>query len=141
VVDNLGRFGSDPMASWPTTFADQNLLPRSRTRFLVGAYSLGLLLLALPGLIRGLWRRDALAWTVSVVFCSLAAAHAIGFFYERYAYVKLPLLAMAFTITLASIGDRSIVLGRTRRRLRLAAVLAVSVLVCSASATVLLLAR
>ena len=124
-----------------TASADQNHLPCSRTRFLVSAYSLGLLLLALPGLIRGLWRRDALAWTLFLVFCSLATVHAIVFFYERYTYVKLPLLVMAFTITLASLEDRSIVLGRSRVRLRLAAVLAVTVLVCSASATVLLLAR
>jgi hypothetical protein len=141
VVNNLRRFCSDPMASWPTTFADQNHLPRSRTRLLVSAYSLGLLLVTLPGLVRGLWRRDALAWTVLLVFCSLATAHAIGFFYERYSYVKLPLLSMAFTITLTLIKDRSIVLWRSRVRLPLAALLAVTVLVCSTSATVLLLAR
>jgi uncharacterized membrane protein len=129
------------MASWPTTFAVQNNLPRSRTRFLVNAYSLGLLLLALPGLIWGLRRRDALAWTLILVFCSLVTVHAIVFFYERYTYVKLPFLAMAFAITLASLEDRSIALGRSQIRLRLAAVLAVTVLVCSASATVLLLAR
>jgi hypothetical protein len=141
VVNNLRRFCSDPMASWPTTFADQNSLPRSRTRFVVSAYSLGLLLLAIPGLVRGLCRRDASAWTLLLVFCSLATAHAVGFFYDRYSYVKLPLLAMAFTITLASLEDRSIVLGRTRVRLRLAALLAVTVLVGSASATVLVLVR
>jgi len=141
VIDNLRSFCSDPMASWPTTFANQNHLPRSRTRFLVSAYSFGLLLVTLPGLIWGLWRRDALAWTVLLVFCSLATAHAIGFSYERYTYVKLPLLAMAFTITLAALEDRSIVLGRTGVQLRLAALLAVSVLVCSVSATLLLLAH
>jgi hypothetical protein len=141
VVNNLRRFCSDPMASWPTTFADQNNLPSSRTHFVVSAYSLGLLLLAMPGLVRGLWRRDASAWTLFLVFCSLAAVHAIVFFYERYTYVKLPLLAMALTITLASLEDRSIVLRLSRVRFRLAAVLAVTVLACSASATVLLLAR
>ena len=141
VVDNLGRFCGDPMASWPTTFASQNSLPRPRTRWLVSAYSLGLLLLALPGLARGLWRRDASAWTVFLVFCSSATAHVLGFLYERYTYVNLPLLTMAFAVTLASLGDRSVVLGRARVRLRLAAVLAVTVLVCSASATVLLIAR
>jgi hypothetical protein len=141
VVNNLKSFCSDPMASWPITFADQNQLPRSRTRFLVSAYSLGLVLLALPGLVQGLWRRDALACTLFLVFCSLATVHAIVFLYDRYTYVKLPVLAMAFPITLASLEDRSIVLGRSRVRLRLAAVLAVTVLVCSASATVLLLAH
>jgi hypothetical protein len=141
VISNVGRFCGDSMASWPTTFADQNLLPRSRTRFLVRAYGLGLLLLALPGLIQGLWRRDPLAWTVLLVFCSLAAAHAIGFFYERYTYVKLPLLVMALTTTLATLGDRAIVLGRSRLRLRFAVVLAATVLVFSASTTALLLAR
>ena len=141
VANNLWRFCSDSMASWPGTFADQNQLPRSRTRFLVGAYSLGLLLLALPGLVRGLCLRDASAWTLFLVFCALATAHAITFLNPRYTYVKLPLLAMGFTLTLAALEGRSIALGRTRVRLRLAAVLAVTVLVCSASATVLLLAR
>jgi hypothetical protein len=141
VADNLRRFCSDPMASWPTTFADLNQLPRSRTRLLVSAYSVALLLLAVPGLSRCLWRRDASAWTVFLVFCSLAAAHAMGFFYERYGYVKLPLLAMAFTSTLAALEDRSIVLGRSHVRVRLAAVLAVTVLLGSASATLLMVAR
>jgi hypothetical protein len=141
LVDNLERFCGDPMASWPMTFADQNHLPRARTRLLVGAYSLGLLLLALPGLARGLWRRDPAAWTLFLVFCSLASAHVIGFFYERYSYVKLPLLAMAFTITLTSLRGRSIALGPAHVRLRLAAVLAVAALVCSGLATVLLLAQ
>ncbi len=141
VVDNLGRFCSDPMASWPTTFASQNELPRSRTRSLVSAYSLGLLLLALPGLAWGLWRREALALTLFLVFCSLAAVHALVFFYERYSYVNLPLLAMAFPITLACLGDRSLVLGRSGFRLRLASVLVAAVLFGSASASVLLLAH
>jgi hypothetical protein len=141
VASNLTSFSSDPMASWPTTFANQNDRPRSRTRLLVGAYSLGLLVLALPGLILGLWRRDAWVWTLLLVFCSLAAAHAVGFFYDRYTYGKLPLLAMALTTTLASLEGRSIALGRSRVRLRLAALLAVTVLVCSAAATALLLAR
>jgi hypothetical protein len=141
VVDNLESFCADPMASWPTTFADQNRVSRSRARGLVTAYSVGLLLLALPGLRRGLWRRDAFAWTVFLVFCSTATAHSIGFFYDRYSYVKLPLLAMAFAITLAAVGDRSIVLWRTQVRLRLAALLAVTALVCSAAASMLMLAR
>jgi hypothetical protein len=140
VVNNLWRFCSDPMASWPSSFAEQNQPPRSRTRFLISAYSLGLLLLALPGLIRGLWRRDATAWTLFLVFCALAVAHAFTFLNQRYTDVKLPLLAMGFAITLAALGDRSIGLGRTRVRLRHAAVLAVATLVLSASATLLLLA-
>ena len=141
VANNLWRFCSDSMASWPGTFADQNQVPRSRARFLVGAYSLGLLLLALPGLVRGLYLRDASAWTLFLVFCALATAHAITFLNPRYTCVKLPLLAMGFTLSLAALEDRSIALWRTRVRLRLPAVLAVTVLVCSASATVLLLAR
>jgi hypothetical protein len=141
VADNLRRFCSDPMASWPSTFADQNQLSRSRTRLVVSAYSLGLLLLAVPGLVRGLWGRDASAWALFLVFCSLAAVHAVVFFYDRYAYVKLPLLAMAFTVTLAALGDRSIALAHTGIRLRFAALLGVTVLVCSAAATVVLCAR
>jgi hypothetical protein len=141
VVNNLWRFCSDPMANWPSTFADQNQLSLSRTRFLVGAYAIGLLLLALPGLIQGLRRRDASAWTLFLVFCAFAMAHAITFLNPRYTYVKLPLLAMGFTITLAAFDHRSISLGRTRVRLRLAAVLGVAMLICSASATALLLAR
>jgi hypothetical protein len=141
VANNLWRFCSDSMASWPGTFADQNHLPVSRARFFVGAYSLGLLLLALPGLVRGLRLRDASAWTLFVVFCALATAHAATFLNARYTYVKLPLLAMGFTLTLAAVGDRSIALGRTRVRFRLAAGLAAIALVCSASATALLLAN
>ena len=141
VANNLWRFCSDSMASWPGTFAEQNRLPLPRTRFLVGAYSLGLLLLALPGLVRGLWRRDAAAWTLFLVSCALATAHAITFLNPRYTYVKLPLLSMGLALTLAALEGRSLAPGRTRVRLRLAAVLAVTVLVCSVSATVLLLAR
>ena len=141
VVNNLWRFCSDPMASWPNTFAEQNYLPTSRARLLVGGYGTGLLLLALPGLIRGLGRRDASAWTVFLVFCALATAHSITFLNDRYTYVKLPLLAMGFTISLAALEDHGVALGRTGVRLRLAAVLAVAMLVCSASATLLLLAR
>ncbi len=141
VASNLWRFCSDSMASWPDTFADQNQLPRSRTRSIVGAYSAGLLLLALPGLVCGLRLRDAHAWTLLLVFGALATAHSITFLNARYTYVKLPLLAMGFTLTLASIGDREVTLRRTRVRLRLASVLAVTALAGSASATALLLAR
>ena len=75
------------------------------------------------------------------VFCSLATVHSLVFLYDRYTYVKLPLLAMAFTTTLAALEDRSIGLGPSRVRSRLAALLAVGVLVGSASATVLMVAR
>lgn len=141
VVQNLRGFLTDPMGSWPSTFADLNRLAPDRTDFLVSAYGTGLLLLALPGLARGLWRRDAPAWTVLLVFCSLAVAHSMTYLNQRFTYVKLPLLAMGFAISLAAIGDRSIVLGRPRLRLRLAAVLAVTMLAASASATLLGLAR
>jgi hypothetical protein len=141
VADNLWGFCRDPAGKWPGMFAVRNNLSRSRTHSLVSAYSLVLLLLALPGLIRGLCRRDALAWTLFLVFCALATAHATTFLNERYTYVKLPLLAMAFALTLGILEDHSIVLARTRVRLRVATVLAVTMLVCSASATVLLLAH
>lgn len=139
VADNVWRFCSDPMASWPTTFADQNQLSRPRTRVLVGAYSLGLLLLALPGVARGLQRRDAVAWTLFLVSGSLVAAHAVGFYYGRYGYVKLPLLVMALAVTLASFEGRSIELGRPRLRIRVAALVAVGAALGSGGATWLLL--
>jgi hypothetical protein len=139
VANNLWRFCSDSMASWPGTFAEQNQLSLSRTRRLVGAYSLGLLLLALPGLVRGLWLRDASAWTLLLVFGALAVAHAVTFLSPRYTYARLPLLAMGLTLTLTALGSRSLRLGRTR--VRLAAVVAVAALAGSASATALLLAR
>ena len=140
VVNNLWRFCSDSMASWPITFADQNQLPLSRH----GSSSALQPWLAAVGpsrLLRGLWRRDASAWTLFLVSCSLATAHAITFLYPRYTYVKLPLLSMALTLTLAALEGRSLAPGRTRVRLRLSALLAVTVLLCSVSATMLLLAR
>jgi hypothetical protein len=141
VARNLWKFCSDPLTCWPVTFADQNYLPASRARVLVSAYSLGLLLVALPGLVRGLGRRDASAWTVLLVFGTLATAHSITFLNQGYTDVKLPLLAMGSTFALAALEGRSIELGATRVRLRLAALLAVTMLLCSVSATLLMLAR
>jgi lysylphosphatidylglycerol synthetase-like protein (DUF2156 family) len=129
------------MDSWPTTFGDQNRLPPARTRVLIGAYSYGLLLMALPGLVRGLRARSAAAWTLLLVFCALALAHAMTFLNQRFAYVKLPLLAMGLAITLAGLEERSIVVERAGVRLRIAALVALALLVCAASATALLLAR
>ncbi len=139
VANNLRNFCGDPMASWPGTFASLNQLPLPRTRLLVGAYSTGLLLLALPGLVWGLWRRHEPAWSVFAVFCCLATLHALVFLYDRYTYVKLPLLVMGVAITLAALGNQSVALGRAR--VRLSAVLAAAALVGSASATLVLLAR
>lgn len=141
VANNLWRFASDPMASWPRTFSDQNQLAAARTRSLVGAWSGGLLLLALPGLVLGLVRRDASAWTLLLVFAAIATAHAVTFLNARYTYVKLPLLAMASTLTILALADRSTTLGRSRVQVRLAAVLAAILLVVSAWATLVLLAR
>lgn len=141
VADNLRRFCGAAMARWPVSFADLNYRPTSRARALVDAYSLALLLLALPGLLLGLWRRDAAAWTVLLVFVALAMAHAITFLNDRYTYVKLPLLAMGLALGLAALGDRSIALWGAHVRPRVAAVLAATALAGSASATLLLLAR
>lgn len=141
VAANLWRFSRDPAAKWPRDFAVQNGLPAAQSLSVIKAYSLGLLLVALPGVILGLFRRDASAWTIFLVFSALATAHAITFMTGRYTYVKLPLLSMASAITLAAIEDRSIVLPGTRIRLRLASMLVVTTLLCSASATALLLAR
>lgn len=140
VADNVWRFCSDSMVSWPTTFADQNLVPRPRTGLLVGAYSLVLLLLGMPGVLRGVWRRDAAASALLLVFASLVAAHAVGFYYGRYGYVKLPLLVMALPVTLSSLEGRSVALWNPRLRVRLAAVIAVGAAAGSAGATWLLLA-
>lgn len=141
VADNLWGFSTGAMARWPESFADLNYRPTSRARSLVRAYSLGLLLLAAPGVLLGLWRRDAAAWAVLLVFAALAVAHALTFLNDRYTYVKLPLLALGSTLTLFALADRWVALGRTRLRVRLAAVLAVAMLAGSASATMLLLAR
>jgi len=141
VAANLWKFSRDPAARWPRDFAVQNQLPSVRSLSVIRAYSLGLLLLALPGVILGLFRRDATAWTIFLVFCALATAHAITFLTGRYTYVKLPLLSVAFAVTLGAIGDRSIVLPATRIRVRLASVLVVTALLGSASATSLLLGR
>lgn len=135
VADNLWGFCRDPVTKWPRIFAGRNQLSRSRNRFFVSAYSLVLLLLALPGIVRGLWRRDALASTVFLSFAALAVAHAFTFLDERYTYVKVPLLAMGFALTLATLEDRSIL------RWRLAAVLAVTMLMGSALVTLYLLGR
>jgi hypothetical protein len=140
VTDNLRSFCTGAMARWPESFADLNYRPAARARSLVGAYSLGLLLLALPGAALGLRRRDAAAWTVVLVFAALATAHAITFLNDRYTYVKLPLLAMGFAISLAAAADRSIALGGGRVRLRLASGIAAAALAGSAAATLLMLA-
>jgi hypothetical protein len=139
VASNLWRFGSDAMGGWASSFAELNYKPAERTRLILVAYGWGLLLLALPGLALGLKRRDACAWAVILVLTTLAIAHAMTFLNARYAYVKLPLLAMGSTLTIAALGNRAVALGG--RRVRLAAVLAAAAGVGSASATLLLLSR
>jgi hypothetical protein len=139
VANNLWRFGSDAMGSWASTFAELNYRPADRTLVVLNTYGWGLLLLALPGLAWGLWRRHATAWTVFLVFVTLATAHSVTFLNARYTYVKLPLLAMGLALTLEALGESRLAVGRVR--VRLAPILAVAALAGSASATLVLLAR
>jgi hypothetical protein len=139
VLSGLWRFSSDPLTFWPELFCARNKLSRERNRMLGGAFVTGVSLLALPGLILGLRRRDAAAWTIGLVFASLLIAHALTFVTPRYAYPKFPLLLMAFVLTLQALGRRSLPFLRAGMRLPLALTLALGVALWSAVATALTL--
>ena len=67
---------------------------------LAKALTVGLLLLGLAGVVRGLRDGDDDARTLAVVYSMFCAAHAIGIVMARYTYVRLPLVLVALPLVL-----------------------------------------
>jgi len=139
VATNLLAFCRDPMDRWPIRLANANQWDPRRFELLASAYSVALLLLALTGVVVGVHRRDDAAWTVLLVFGTMAMSHALTYLNGRYTYVKLPLLAMALPLCFAALADLSVRWRRWPSGVRLSSVLAATVLALTAASTLILL--
>jgi hypothetical protein len=139
VATNLSVFCRDPMDRWPISLANANQRDVRRAERVATAYAAALMLLALVGVVVGVRRGDGAAWTVLLVFVTMALSHALTYLNARYTYVKLPLLAMALPFCFAALADRSVPGRRGPSGVRLSSVLAATVLALTAASTLMLL--
>jgi hypothetical protein len=80
----------DPLARWGAAAAEVTMVV--------------MMLIAVAGVAVGVWKKHPLAWTIAVVYASMAVAHSIMFLTPRYPYVKLPLVVMGTGVALNALG-------------------------------------
>ena len=98
---NFLRYNLDTLDWWIRRYRGNPLNPtytfRGNTDF-AAIFSVALTILALIGMIRGIFQGETLARVLVIIYAMLCIATCIGFQAERYNYVRLPLIILSLPL-------------------------------------------